>query len=464
MFSKLKKITRIWRESVRHEKSKPKSNLNKTEVEFLPAVVELLETPVSPIGHAVVFLIIGLFVVTIAWASFGRIDMVAVAQGRIIPGGNVKIVQTFESGVVDMIYVKDGQRVKQGELLIKLDPLDAEVDIEKLNAEHRIASLEIVRLETLLLFLDDGFDDFESRITELDLPPSHQRQLLNEIKSHISELLRIDGERKQLQAQLHATDSNIKRFKTQVPLSAKHEAALLSLLAKNVVPHIQWVIAKKELVDLEHGLKAAQHRQNEIKLAIDGKEKERTALLTNTRHDTLTKLKDQRNSAELTALNLRKANKRQTRNNLTAPVDGTVQQLSVHTIGGVVKAADPLMIIVPDNSQLVVEASVLNKDIGFVEVGQAVAIKIESFPFTKYGLIDGEIVNLSADAVANETLGLVYTMRASLARSSIIVNQKEVPLSPGMVATAEIKIGDRAAIEFFLAPLLKSRQEVFKER
>lgn len=211
-------------------------------------------------------------------------------------------------------------------------------------------------------------------------------------------------------------------------------------------------------------MKAAQHRQNEIKLAIDGKEKERTALLTNTRHDTLTKLKDQRNSAELTALNLRKANKRQTRNNLTAPVDGTVQQLSVHTIGGVVKAADPLMIIVPDNSQLVVEASVLNKDIGFVEVGQAVAIKIESFPFTKYGLIDGEIVNLSADAVANETLGLVYTMRASLAHSSIIVNQKEVPLSPGMVATAEIKIGDRAAIEFFLAPLLKSRQEVFKER
>ena len=464
MFSKLKKITRIWRESVRHEKSKPEIDRNKTEVEFLPAVVELLETPVSPIGHSLAFLVIGLFVAMVAWSVFGRIDMVAVAQGRIIPGGNVKIVQTFESGVVDMIYVKDGQRVKQGELLIKLDPLDAEVDTEKLNAEYRIASLEIVRLETLLLFLDGGFDDFESRISELDLPPSHQRQLLTEIKSHISELLRIDGERKQLQAQLYATDANIKRFQTQVPLSAKHEAALRSLLPKKMVPHIQWVSAKQELVDLEHGLEAAQHRRHEIKLAMDNKEKERSALLTNTRRDTLTKLKDQRNIAELTALNLRKAKKRQTRNNLTAPVDGTVQQLAVHTIGGVVKAADPLMVIVPDNSQLVVEAYVLNKDIGFVEVGQPVAIKIESFPFTKYGLIDGEVVNLSADAVANESLGLVYTMQASMKRSSISVNQKEVPLSPGMTATAEIKIGDRAAIEFFLAPLLKSRQEVFKER
>ncbi len=390
--------------------------------------------------------------------------MVAVAQGRIIPGGNVKIVQTFESGVVDMIYVKDGQRVKQGELLIKLDPLDAEVDTEKLNAEHRIARFEIVRFEALLSFLDGDFHDFESRIGELNLPPSHHRQLLNEIKAHISELLRIDGERKQLQAQLYATDSNIKRFQTQVPLSAKYEAALRSLLSKKVVPHIQWVAAKQELVDLEHGLESAQHRQHEIKLAIDNKEKDRSALLTNTQRDTLTKLKDQRNIAELTALNLRKAKKRQTRNNLTAPVDGIVQQLSVHTIGGVVKAADPLMIIVPDNSQLVVEEFVLNKDIGFVEVGQPVAIKIESFPFTKYGLIDGEVVNLSADAVANESLGLVYTMRALMKRSSISVNQKEVPLSPGMVATAEIKIGDRAAIEFFLAPLLKSRQEVFKER
>lgn len=149
---------------------------------------------------------------------------------------------------------------------------------------------------------------------------------------------------------------------------------------------------------------------------------------------------------------------------ITAPIDGQVQQLAIHTVGGVVTPAQVLMLIVPRQSQLEVEAMVLNKDIGFVEEGQRVAIKIDTFNFTKYGMLEGEIINLSDDAIQDENLGLVYSIRVRLDQDKLQVENKWVRLSPGMSVTAEIKTGHRRLIEYFLSPLLRYRQESIRER
>jgi len=230
------------------------------------------------------------------------------------------------------------------------------------------------------------------------------------------------------------------------------------------VARSRWHDAKQKSIDLRQRLVVERRRLDETKLAIDNQAKQQDALQTNAGKNAMAQLTEQQNRAELASLNLRKAHNRQARNNLTAPVSGIVQQLAIHTIGGVVQAAEPLLIIVPDDTQLVVEASVLNKDIGFVEVGQPVEIKLESFPFTKYGLLEGEVTHLSADAMQSDAQGLVYAMRASLNRNRMLAGEKWTALSPGMAATAEIKTGQRAVMDFFLSPLRKSGQEAFKER
>ena len=143
---------------------------------------------------------------------------------------------------------------------------------------------------------------------------------------------------------------------------------------------------------------------------------------------------------------------------------GVVQQLAVHTVGGVVTPAQELMVIVPADSRIEVESMVLNKDIGFVHSGQEAEIKVESFPFTRYGTIVGEVKFVSRDAVADETLGLVYPARMKMAKTTILSGSTEVPLAPGMAVTVEIKTGKRRLIEYLLAPLQRYRDESLRER
>ena len=161
---------------------------------------------------------------------------------------------------------------------------------------------------------------------------------------------------------------------------------------------------------------------------------------------------------------LKKATQRSDLQDLIAPVDGVVARLAIHTVGGVVKPAEAVMTIVPMDEQLEVEAQVLNKDIGFVEVGQPAEVKLETFPFTRYGIIEGSVIDVSSDAVQDEKQGFIYPTRVALTRATMEVNGKTVNLAPGMTATVEIKTGTRRAIEFILAPLLRYGSESMRER
>ena len=192
--------------------------------------------------------------------------------------------------------------------------------------------------------------------------------------------------------------------------------------------------------------------------------RQREALIAETRRVTLDQLHEA--EAKSTALDqeLAKARDRDRDMRLVAPVAGTVQQLAVHTVGGVVTPAQPLLVVVPRENTLEVEAVLQNKDIGFVRVGQGAEVKIETFPFTKYGTIPGEIVAVSSDAIQDEKLGLFYAARVRLARTSLDVEGRRVNLSPGMAVTVEVKTGVRRVVEYFLSPLLQHQQESLRER
>jgi hemolysin D len=191
----------------------------------------------------------------------------------------------------------------------------------------------------------------------------------------------------------------------------------------------------------------ARHRLAQAKASVAATEQQRAQAVADFQHARLAELADAEKRASGMEQELVKAEQRLGQQRLTAPVDGVVQQLAVHTVGGIVTPAQPLMVVVPHENRLEIEAMVLNKDIGFVAAGQTAEIKIETFAFTRYGLIDGRVVTVSSDAIQNEKLGLVYATRIAMDRTTMKVEDKSVNLSPGMAATVEIKTGTRRLIE-----------------
>lgn len=215
---------------------------------------------------------------------------------------------------------------------------------------------------------------------------------------------------------------------------------------------------------MEKDLQITLDQRVKARAAIDAAERQIDQLREEFRKRVLGELAEAEARARLAREDLNKADLRRDMQSLKAPVDGVVQQLAVHTVGAVVKPADPLLVVVPGEGELIVEAMILNKDIGFVEEGDIVEVKLEAFPFTKYGVVDGVLEGISSDAIQDEKLGLVYQGRVKLARQTITISGRDVNLSPGMNATLEIKTGTRRIIEFILSPLLRYRDEAFRER
>ncbi len=256
----------------------------------------------------------------------------------------------------------------------------------------------------------------------------------------------------------------IKKLEGTLPLIAKRAASLKELVDKKLGSEHAWLELEQERVEHQHDLAALRNQLEQVGAAIEEAQQQRKVIQAEFRRTILIELTDTERRVEVLNQELIKATKRTTQQRLVAPIAGVVQQLDVHTIGGVVTPAQPLMVIVPQEGRLEVEAWLQNKDIGFVHEQQPAEVKVETFPFTKYGTIDAEIVNLSNDAVTDEEKGLVYAARVLLERSTIQVQDKLVNLTPGMAVTVEIKTGKRKLIEYILSPLLRYSQESVRER
>lgn len=265
-------------------------------------------------------------------------------------------------------------------------------------------------------------------------------------------------------AELRSTGLDVARLEMVLPIIHRRADALKDLQAKKLVSEHDYLQLEQERIETRQELAIARSRIDEIEAEIQEAEQQRTAVAAEFRRSTLSDI--QAASRELTAVEKEhiKARERNQRQKLYAPVPGVVQQLAVHTLGGVETPAQELMLIVPQGDNLEVEAWLPNKDIGFVREGQVAEVKVETFPFTKYGTIDGEILDVSNDAVADEHLGLVYAVRAMMQKSVIQVGERLVNLTPGMAVTVEVKTGERRLIEFVLSPLLRGIRETARER
>ncbi|MEW6544395.1 MAG: HlyD family type I secretion periplasmic adaptor subunit [Nitrospirota bacterium] len=452
----------VWRAAWREERGRGAGlALGRRETEFLPAVLEIQESPPSPVGRAVMWLIMAVFLAGVLWASLGRIDIVAVAQGKIIPSDYSKVIQPLESGVISVIHVRDGQAVKSGEVLIELDATVNAAEQARLSNEYRAAKVESARLRALLAGTDrmEAPAGSDAKFVEL------QEQLLRDQLAE--QRARIEAARQQVEqrkAAVEGTRAEIAKLETTVPMLTQKAQAFKKLLRDQYVAEMQYLDAEQSRVEAAQNLESQRKKLVQDQAALAEAQKNHERLKSDVQQSRMAELTAIETKAASLAQELVKAGQRTGQQRLAAPIDGVVQQLAVHTVGGVVTPAQQLMIVVPNDHPLEVEAWVENKDIGFVKEGQPVEIKVETFPFTVYGTISGRIVSVSDDAVPLEKGGLAYTARVSMDRSEMAVEGKTVRLSPGMAVTAEIKTGQRRVIEFFLSPLLKYAQESVRER
>lgn len=452
----------IWRLAWREEnKRKPKALPKGKELEFLPAVLEIQETPASPVGRAIGFTVVTLFTLAIIWACFGEIDIVAVAQGKIVPSDHSKVIQPVETGVIRVIHIRDGQKVKQGDLLLELDATASDADQQRLQNEATATKVEIARLQAILA-------DKHTLTVSADIDPQivnfQQQMLTDKITEQQARVSVATLQVEQHKASIELAEINISRLEQTIPLLEERVQAVKGMLKDNFASRTEYLKLQEEHINKVQELGALkQDRLRELAALAESKknlEVTHADFKTKARID-LTALETKEKSYQQEILKARNRTGQQT---LKAPIDGVVQQLAVHTVGGVVTPAQELMVIVPEEDSLDIEAWVENKDIGFVSEGHRTEIKVEAFPFTRYGTIDGEITTLSKAAVPMDKIGAVYAARVSMAKSDIRVENKQVQLSPGMNVTVEIKTGTRRLIEYFLSPLLRGFNESVRER
>ena len=440
---------------------------DRLQYEFLPAAEEIVETPAAPLGALVVWLVALLLVVALAWSYFGRIDIVAVASGKISTEGSTKIIQPAISGVVTNINVHEGQRVKKGETLLALDKTTAEKDVATVSQSLNTARVERDILRRLAV--GGNTDDI---INGAELPDetkamlrqfagsqtalsAARQQAVNGTISNYQQQLQFNQQAKN---QLETNAQNLKNRKAEIEKQLPNANPVDKLRLQNELSNIDQRITSADSAVLGQN---QQLLQSQSALTQAQNQSQTQTAETNSAFNNQIIMAEKR-IIELEN-NLVKARQVLAQTTIAAPVDGTVLSLTVKTIGGVVNAGQQLAQIVPEKVSLYVDAALDNQDVGFVKSGQRVVVKVATYPFQRYGYLEGTVENISPDAIQDDKKGLIYKAKIKL-NDDKSSKQNQLKLLPGMSVSAEITTGQRRIIEFFLDPLMTKADESLKVR
>lgn len=432
---------------------------------FLPAHLELIETPVHPLPMWTMRIVVALCVLVVLIALIGKLDIVAVASGKLVPKQQVKTIQPALTGVVRRILVRDGERVAAGQLLMELDTTQAAADSDKARQSRVDAALAAERSRALLQAQAGGHAPALARIGDASETQQTAAQhfadgIYGEYRDKLSSA---QAELMKREAELGTTRQQIAKLQATAPLARRQADDYQSLVAQKYVARTDYLDKEQAALGEEHDLATQRSHAQELVAAIAEQRADLAALSSQFRREQLDTLDKANQQLAQSRNDETKADTRQKLLSLSSPVAGTVQQLKVHTLGGLATAASPVMEIVPDDS-LEVEADIENKDIGFVKAGQEAVVKVEAFPYTRYGFLHGTVETVSNDAVSDRRRGLTFPVRIRLATNRIRANDTWINLTPGMSVTAEIKTGKRSVAHYFLDPVIETGQESLRER
>ena len=483
--------------------------------EFLPAALEILETPPPPLPIALMTTICAFALAALTWSYFGQLDVHAVAPGKIETAGFSKVVEPLDPGKVAAIHVEAGQPVKTGDLLFELDPAEANADArsaaDALNASlaevaRRRYAIEAVRAaqeeESRMSGDPEAASSVEQLAGQRDMNIAWDESLPEPFRLREEAVIRADLV--QLADALKALDKQMAQktaTRKRLDMSIAYQHTLMDTLNQrvktrqqaidlNVGTKINLYDAKEELERSQSQLASDEGQLIETDAALKELQSEKAKTISQFIADNENKLADASRKADEARQALAKATARLARSNLVAPIDGVVQQTAVTTLGQVVTTGQQLAVITPaGDAKLQVEALVPNLDIGFLRLGQDAVVKVDAFPFTRFGVVHGKVVKIAPAAIdeqdakralANATASanvaqapapapgqpenFVFPVTVALDETAMKINGSIVPLAPGMTVTVEVKTDSRRVIDYLLSPLAKVVSEAAKER
>ena len=433
---------------------------NQQETEFLASILEVTETPPSPVGRMVLWSILALIVAGLIWVFVGEVDEVAVAHGKVIPVGNVKVVQSPNKGIIKELNVKEGDYVEQGQTVLVLDTTKTQADVDNLRKQVAYYDMTVKRLQAEMNdepFVPPVSKDLDRKDVEAQMSLYQSRRV-----KLAADRERIMATIAQQEAAIQSSVATQQKYNSLLAVAQEKETRLNDLYSQDAVSYFQLLEARQTRVDYQ---KSAEAMREEILKGEAQLAEARNNLATVDsayRQETMTQLVDAKKQLNSYLEELTKANETNVQSVVTAPVSGRVNQLSVHTVGGVVTEGQSLMMVVPEEATMEVEVFADNKDIGFIELGQEAEVKVETFNFQKFGMLNAEVSEISPDAIVDsqdKERNKKYRLYLSLDKDESGIN-----IQPGMNVTAEIKIKKKRIIEFFLDPFRQYKDEALRER
>ena len=435
------------------------------ETEFLPAILEVTETPPSPTGRLVMWTILILIVVALTWSFIGHINEVAVAAGKVIPSGQIKTIQVKNKGIIKEINVEEGQVVQEGDVLVVLDPTTTSADYDSLRKRAAYYKLDIQRLTAELTqqpFTPEEDPDLEAHdlAAEMALYQSRTSDYRTQRQSREDVIA-------QRVARLQATQASYEKYAEVLAIAQEKEARLQELSEQNAISQFQLLEQQRETIEYAKNAQAELDSLNSIRAEIAEAQQNLANVDAAYHKDIMTALVDAKKEYYAIVESIKKAEEDSRMAVIYSPISGRVYNLSVHTLGGIVTDAQPLMQIVPEDAKLEFEVYADNKDIGFIKVGQEAEVKVETFNFQKFGMYKAEVQEISADAVnePNDQLrNMKYKLLLDPTSNDINVYGQPAKLEVGMNVSAEIKIKEKRIIDFFLDPFRRYTSEALRER
>lgn len=449
------------------------STMTPEAIEFAPGLLAIQESPPSKLPKTILYLVIVLFFILLGWAIFGKLDIVATAEGRLIPKSYVKIVQPSEGGIIKEILVHEGQSVKAGEVLIRMDGNTAHADEKSVEGEMKLRFLQLHRIDAELgkQPLHQTLDDPEDLYQQAQQQYEAHRQAYRDAVAQESEVL------KKAQHDLSSAREGLSKLLQTLPMYRKNAESYAKLANEGYVNRIEADDKERERIEKEQDYKSQKATVEGLKSAVEASRKRLGQIDSNDK----SQLENERSEAQSQYKRLlqewNKSVYKSTLLELKAPQSGIVKDLATHTQGSVVSPGTVLMSLVPYDDPLQAEVMIKNEDVGFVHSGQKVKIKLVAYPFQKYGMIEGEVVHVGADAIQSQqsqnqntqgetppAVTMTYKALIRLNLQELDVDGKRLRLTPGMQTIAEIHLGRRTVMEYLLSPVQKAWQESGRER
>jgi hemolysin D len=473
------------------ETGKPQRR-HRADAIFLPAALEILESPPSPVGIALLWVIVLLAAGALAWAYFGRIDIIATAQGKIQPTGRVKVIQPVEAGRIAELQVQDGQHVEKGQVLAVLASDTADADVQEMNAGYMASMAEVARRRAARVIVASREINPAPTIDwPADIPDFIKTREANVLSSDLAQLeadvASLKAQRDQKSRERERYGSSAAAIRTLVGTLQERVNARAVLSSNGSGSKADLINALESLQTQQAALATSVGQMAESEAAVEVATSSIESSYRSFANTNEQKLAEAERLVDQLRQRLTKARMHQRSLTLISPIEGTVSALSISAVGQVVTAGEEIMRVVPQDHGLEIVTYIPNRDVGFVRPGQEAMVRIESLPFTRYGTITAHLTHLAGDAIpapdasqqeGNPALSpkdhgfaggervqnLVFAATLKPDMTYLIADGVEIPLSSGMAVTVEIKTGSRRILEYLFSPLVEVAAKALKER